>query len=38
MSGLRTGPSARAKPSTRLEKERLVSGVERAAKNHYTKY
>ena len=33
MSGGRTGPSATAKPSTRLEKERLVSGVERAAKN-----
>jgi Tautomerase enzyme len=32
-SGLRTRPSARAKPSTRLEKERLVSGVERPANN-----
>jgi Tautomerase enzyme len=33
MSGGRTGPSTRAKPSTRLEKERVVSGVERAAKS-----
>jgi 4-oxalocrotonate tautomerase len=33
MSGLRTGPSARAKPSTRLEKERPVSGVESTAKS-----
>ena len=37
-SGRRTGPLARAKPSTRLGKtrtgkERLVSGVERAEKN-----
>ncbi len=37
MSGLRTDPSATANPCTRLDKDRLVSGWVRAAKNHDAK-